>query len=179
MSIRIKIILIIVVLLVTILLVAFIIVPSLNASINKSASIEKEKENNRTLNERLSNLLSIREKYHLLNAEYQKYSLQIPSENDISIFTNEIYDIANYSNIEIYSIDYSEGVVSDQEEEMGLVIIEANLIINGSYYNILNFINTLEKIPRIAKIERLVIQSSQDKYENLSANIKIEMYYKK
>ncbi len=179
MNIKIKIIIIIAIFLVIVLLTVLVLVPNLTASIKNNASIEREKEENKALMENLNNLILVRDEYHLMNAEYQKYSLQLPTGGDNSIFTNEIYDIASYSDVDIYSINYSEKTVSEEEEKMGLVITEADLIIDGSYYDILNFINTVEKIPRIAKVNKIIIQSTGSEYEYLSANIRIELYYKK
>lgn len=167
------------ILVVIILLTAFVAIPNLSTSIKNSAAIEKEKLDNKTLNEKLGELLLSRDEYNLLNAEYQKYLLQLPSENDISIFTNEIYDIAEYSNVGIYSIDYIEKKASEEEEGLGLAIVEADLILQGSYYNIMNFINTMERMPRIVKIENLIIQSTEEKYDNLSAYVKARLYYNK
>ena len=89
----------------------------------------QEREDNKTFNETLDSLLLLRNDYYALSAEYQKYSLQLPSENNISIFTNEVYDIANFSNVVIYSIDYSDKPsVAEEEEKSGKATIEANLI---------------------------------------------------
>ena len=108
----------------------------------------------------------------------KKYSLQLPSENNISIFTNEVYDIANFSNVVIYSIDYSDKPsVAEEEEKSGKATIEANLILQGSYYDVMNFIKTIERMPRIVIIKDIVIQSNEDNPENLSAYITAELYY--
>jgi len=179
MSNRIKIIIIIIILLAIVLVVVTILLPNLFGVINKNTSIEQEKINNQSLNEQLNSLLVVKDEYNMLNAEYQKFSLQLPSDSDISVFTNEIDDIAEYSNVDIYSIDYSEKAVSEEEKKMGLVLIEVELAINGSYNDILNFINTVEKIPRIVKIQSFIIQSTEDNYENLNSYIRANLYYKK
>jgi len=179
MSNRIKIILIIMILLAIVLLTVTVLMPNLFGGINKNTSIEQEKINNQSLNEQLNKLLIVKDEYNMQNAEYQKFSLQLPLDSDISVFTNEIDDIAEYSNVDIYSIDYTEKAISEEEKKMGLVIIEVDLAINGSYYDILNFINTLEKIPRIVKIQSFIIQSTEDDYEYLNSYIKAYLYYKK
>jgi Tfp pilus assembly protein PilO len=178
MDIKLKIILIIVILLLIILLGIFVVFPNFTSGINKNNEIQNEKEKNTALNTRLDELLLTRDEYYLLDAEYQKYSLQLPSENDISIFTNEVYDIANYSNIEIYSIDYGESSVSEEDEKLGLSVIRANMVIEGSYYDIINFLSALERIPRIIKIDDLILQTAEDNYESITANIRIRLYYK-
>jgi len=178
MSIKLKIILIIIILLLIIILGIFVVFPNASSSINKTSEIQNEKEKNKALNARLDELLIIRDEYSLIDAEYQKYSLQLPSENDISIFTNEVYDIANYSGVEIYSIDYSDGAANEEDEKLGLSLIRANMVIEGSYYDIVNFLSALERIPRIIKIDSIILQTAQDNYESITANIRIRLYYK-
>ena len=174
-----KIIFIIIALIAIALLLILYIVPNLSASIETGKAIETEREENKAFMERLGELLLERDEYNALNAKYQKYSLQLPSENNISIFTNEIYDIAKYSNVVIYSIDYVDIPVEvEKEKEPEFAIIEADLILAGPYYNIMNFIKTMERMPRIVIIEDIILQSTEDEYENLSAYITAQLYYK-
>ncbi len=178
MSNNVKIILIVSVFILCIVLVFLFIVPNLSTSIGTNSAIAKEREDNKTFNEMLESLLLVRNDYYALSAEYQKYSLQLPSENDISIFTNEVYDIANFSNVVIYSINYSDkSNVEEGEEESGKTIIEANLILQGSYYDVMNFIKTIERMPRIVIIKDIIIQTNEDDFENLSVYITAELYY--
>jgi Tfp pilus assembly protein PilO len=178
MTTRVKIIIIVAILAVIILLSVALITTGVFAVAKNSAELEKEKENNITLKSRLNDLLIVRDDYNLLEAEYSKYSLQLPGENDMSIFTNEIYDIAGYSDVNIKSINYSEKAAYKGEEKRGLSIVEASLTIEGSYYNIMNFLNTMERMTRIVKVDSVVLQASEGNYENISGNISIKMYYK-
>lgn len=178
MTIRVKIIAIVAILVVIILLTVAFVVTNISTMIKNSNELGKEKENSVTLKSRLDELLAVRDKYNLLEAEYSKYLLQLPRENDMSIFTNEINDIAKYSDVNISSINYSEKAASKEGEKLGLSVIEASLIVEGSYYNIMNFLNTIEKMTRIVKVNNLVFQTTEDDYENINANINIEMYYK-
>ena len=176
---NVKIILIVSIFILSVLLVFLFIVPNLSTSIGTNIAIAKEREDNKTFNEMLEVLLLTRNDYYALSAEYQKYSLQLPSENDISIFTNEVYDIANFSNVVIYSIDYSDkSNIEEGEEESGKTTIEANLILQGSYYDLMNFVKTIERMPRTVIIKDIIIQSNEDDSENLSAYITAELYYK-
>lgn len=178
MSNNFKIILIVSIFILSVLLVFLLIVPNLSNSTETSIAIEKERQDNKTLNETLKSLLSIRNEYYPLSAEYQKYSLQLPSDNDISIFTNEIYDIANYSNVAIYSIDYKDkSNVEEREGESGKITMEANLILEGSYYDVMNFIKTIERMPRIVIIKDIIMQSNEDDTGSLNAYITAELYY--
>ncbi len=176
MSNTIKIILIVVFLIISVLLVILFIIPNMSTSVKKSAELEQEKEYHSSNVTRLHELELVRDEYNSLDAAYQKYSMQIPSENDLDVLTNEIYDIAAYSGVVITSIDYVETVTAEEEEKPEK-IIEANFALEGSYYNIINFIRTIEKMPRIVIVENIVIQSTEDEYETLSAYVSTKMYY--
>ncbi|MBE3092571.1 MAG: type 4a pilus biogenesis protein PilO [Actinobacteria bacterium] len=174
-----KIIFILIVLIAIALLLILYIVPNLSKSIETGKAIETEREDNKAFMERLGELLLERDEYNALNAKYQKFSLELPSENNTSIFTDEVYDIAKYANVNIISVDYAEKVTSLKvKEESEILITEVILSLEGSYYNILNFIRTMEKMPRIVIIGDIILQSTGDEYERLSASIIAEIYYK-
>lgn len=174
-----KIIFILIALIAIALLLILYIVPNLSKSIETGKAIETEREDNKAFMERLGELLLERDEYNALNAKYQKFSLELPSENNTSIFTDEVYDIAKYANVNIISVDYAEKVTSLKvKEESEILITEVILSLEGSYYNILNFIRTMEKMPRIVIIGDIILQSTGDEYERLSASIIAEIYYK-
>jgi Tfp pilus assembly protein PilO len=178
-----KIIFILIALIAIALLLILYIVPNLSESIETGKAIETEREDNKAFMERLGELLLERDEYNALNAKYQKFSLELPSENNTSIFTDEIYDIAKYANVNIISVDYAEKVTSlkvkeEPEKEPEILITGVTLSLEGSYYNILNFIQTMEKMPRIVIIGDITLQSTGDEYERLSASIIAEIYYK-
>jgi len=177
MSNTIKIILMVVFFVINVLLIILLIIPNLSANAAASISIEMERENNKANISRLNELLLIRDEYNALNAEYQTYSMQLPSENDISVFTNEVYDIAKYSGVVINSINYTEGAADEEDEEKPETIIYANFVLEGSYFNIINFVRTIEKMPRIVVVEDVIIQSTTDEYERLSAYFTAKLYY--
>jgi Tfp pilus assembly protein PilO len=177
MSNTIKIILIIVFFVINVLLVLLLIIPNLSANTVASMAIETERENNRSNINRLNQLILVRDEYNTLNAEYQTYSMQLPSENDISVFTNDIYDVAKFSGITINSVDYAEQALEEEEEENPERLIKANFSLEGSYYNIINFVRTIEKMPRIVIVEDFIIQSVAEEYESLNAFVTVKLYY--
>lgn len=176
MSNTIKIILIIVFFVINVLLVLLLIIPNLSANTVASMEIETERENNRSNINRLNQLILVRDEYNTLNAEYQTYSMQLPSENDISVFTNDIYDVAKFSGITINSVDYAEQALGEEEESPER-LIKANFSLEGSYYNIINFVRTIEKMPRIVIVEDFIIQSVAEEYESLNAFVTVKLYY--
>ena len=177
MSNTVKIILIIVFFVINVLLVLLLIIPNLSANTAASMAIETERENNGSNINRLNQLILVRDEYNTLNAEYQTYSMQLPSENDTSVFTNDIYDVAKFSGITINSVDYAEQALAEEEEKSPERLIKANFSLEGSYYNIINFVRTIEKMPRIVIVEDFIIQSVVEEYESLNVFVTVKLYY--
>ena len=176
-----KIIFIVIIIIITIFLFVFMIRPALMSSLELAYKIEQEKGVKNSLESRIDELIGVKNKYHTLNAEYQKLSMELPSSINISILTNELYDIARYADVYMHSVDFKEVAIPEEEKEEGtdLSVIEINLIVGGSYHQILNFLSTLEKIPRIIIIEDIIIQSTgeEEDYSNLMAYIIARSYF--
>ena len=175
-----KIIFILIALIAIVLLLILYIVPNLSDSIEISEAIETKREDNKASRERLGGLLLEKDGYNALNAKYQKFSLELPSEDDIDIFIIEINDRAVDYNVDIKSIVPADKIISVKvKEEPEILIKEVALALEGSYYDILCFIQTLEEMPRIVTIEDIMLQSTGEDYEWLSASIIAEIYYYK
>ncbi len=184
MSNIIKLIIVFIVFIAIVFVVIFFLIPNLTSNSESAALVIEERQKNQDLKSELKRLVVIREDYNELKAINEKLALQLPSEHDLSIVTNELYEIARISRVVINSISYSEVIIKKSDEKKKTVkddvlIFEANLQITGSYYNILNYIYTLELMPRISIIEDIVIQTDTDDYEDLVALINFQSYYLK
>jgi Tfp pilus assembly protein PilO len=173
-----KIIIIAVVFIVSVFLLLVVIRPSLVRSSSHLVSIAEEEERNSGLNSELDSYLEDRDDYYILNAEYQKLVMELPEKDDTLILTNELYEIAGYTGIEINSISFSEVSIDEKElRNAPAKEISINIIMEGSYYQTLNFINTIEIMPRIIKVEDISIQSPSDDYNNLVTFLSARTYF--
>ncbi|MBN2072779.1 MAG: type 4a pilus biogenesis protein PilO [Actinobacteria bacterium] len=174
-----KIVLIIALIVLTALAILLIAKPVLQRCINSMVKIEEEKVRYEELNSEIDTYLDARDDYYLLNAEQQKLSMELPGKSDISIITNELYEVARYTDIEISSINFEEIKIDEKElKKEPVKEIEIEMVLKGSYYEILNYINTVEIIPRIIKIEDVIIQvNTPDDFENLLAFVVAKTYY--
>lgn len=107
--------------------------------------------------------------------------MQLPHDIDITVLTNEIYDIARYADVDIQYIDFADKTIADTEDEneKNIGVIESNLILEGSYYQILSFINTIEIMPRVIRIEDIAISTGEESYNRLIAYVSFESYFDK
>lgn len=102
-------------------------------------------------------------------------------KNDLSVLTNEFYEVGKYTGVEIESVSYEEIASAAEEEDQAEIIpvkqIKIDLVISGSYYQILNFVNTIERVPRIIKIEDILVQTSGEDYEELSGYVRARTFF--
>jgi Tfp pilus assembly protein PilO len=174
-----KIILIVVVFILSILVLLLIVRPALTRSGGHIMRLTEEKERNKTLNSMLDSYVTARDEYYILNAENQKLNMELPEESDLSILTNEFYEIARYTIVEIQNISFIEILIDEKElKEIPVKEIEIDLVLQGDYYEILNYINTMEIMPRFIKIEDVMIQKANDlEQEDLLAFITAKTYF--
>jgi len=176
-----KIIFIVLIIIITISLFVFIVMPNFSSSTGYVYKINQERTDKSRLEADLHEFLAARDKYHMLNAEYQNLCMQLPHDIDITVLTNEIYDIARYADVDIQYIDFADKTIADTEDEneKNIGVIESNLILEGSYYQILSFINTIEIMPRVIRIEDIAISTGEESYNRLIAYVSFESYFDK
>lgn len=173
-----KIIIIVVVFILSIFILLLIVRPVLMRSGGHIARLTEEKAKNITLNSELDDYVSARDDYYLINAEYQKLNMELPEKSDLSILTNELYEIARYTIVEIENIAFVKTKINEEElRKTPIKEIKIDMVLRGSYYEILNYINTMEIMPRLIKIEDIVLQTSGDDYDNLLAFIIAKTYF--
>jgi len=174
-----KIIVIVLVFIVSVFLLLLIVRPALFKSGDHLIRITEEEERNKSLNAEMDQYLEDRDQYYLLNAEYQKLAMELPDKDNTMLLTNELYEIARYTEIDIMNLAFTEKDIGKKElTKTPAKEISVNLVLEGSYYQILNFINTIEIMPRIMKVENIIIQTSMPENDDLLIYITAKTYFK-
>lgn len=164
---------------ISVFLLIIVLRPALIRSGSHLVRITEEEQKNLELNAELDSYLSDKDQYYLLNAEYQKLIMELPDENDVTVLTNELYEIGKYTEVEINSLSFSDvGIAEEELRNTPAKEIAIDLVFEGSYYAILNYINTIEIMPRIIKVENVIIQSPTGDHNNLLAFITAKTYFK-
>ena len=109
---------------------------------------------------------------------------------EIELPVTEDKEIEKYSGIKISTINFKDlpsaaGVIT--QNPIGNIVVDLN--VTGTFYQMLTFLNTLEIMPRFAKIESISINANQASSDNaggntlnqivLSATISFSTYYDK
>ncbi len=174
-----KIIVIVLVFIVSVFLLLLIVRPALFKSGDHLIRITEEEERNKSLNAEMDQYLEDRDQYYLLNAEYQKLAMELPDKDNTMLLTNELYEIARYTEIDIMNLSFTEKDIGKKElTKTPAKEISVSLVLEGSYYQILNFINTIEIMPRIMKVENIIIQTSMSENDDLLIYITAKTYFK-
>jgi Tfp pilus assembly protein PilO len=173
-----KIIIIAVVFILSIFILILIVRPVLTRSGSHIARLTEEKAKNITLNSELDNYITARDDYYLINAEYQKLNMELPEKSDLSILTNELYEIARFTVVEIENLSFNEAKLNEEDlKTTPSKEITIDLILRGSYYEILNYINTMEIMPRLIKIEDVMAQTSGNENNDLLVFVIAKTYF--
>ena len=180
-------IIIIVIAIAAVLLLWFL--PSYKESQRISREIDNKIKEKEALEKEINNLLDSRSKFFLLNALFEKYNTEIPLNDSITVLTDQLYEIGKYAGIKIQSVDFKEiNETSDKKNEKNPIgIINVSVSVSGSYYQVLTFLNTIEIMPRLVKVENISLNISkifEDDNMNednlgLSALINFKTFYDK
>lgn len=181
MSNIVKIIIVVVVFIAIVFTAIFFLIPGINNATRRAAALEEQEESYNNLVREQKRLREFMEEVNILKARNEILSLKLPYKHDISILTNELYEIARISDIQINTIDHVEIQTSaaGEKDESPVNIFETDMVLQGSYYDLLNFIYTLEIMPRISIIENIIVQSDNEDHEILSVFLTFRSYYLK
>jgi len=173
-----KIIIIAAVFIISVFLLLLIIRPAIVRSGRHLASIAEEEERNSRLNSELDSYMEDMDKYYINNAEYQKLAMEFPEKDDTLILTNELYEIAGHTGVEIESLSFSEEPIEKKEiRNTPAKEVSIDIVLEGSYYETLNFLNTIEIMPRIIKTEDIIMQTPTDDHNSLLTFISARTYF--
>ena len=173
-----KIAIIIVLVLIIAVLFVFLTLPIYNSNAKLISQIMQNSQLKITYENNIKSLLKSKSNFYMYNALFDKYNTQIPLNGNISILTDQIYELEKYSGVKIKAISFKDLDIKNksnkpnEEDVIGNVIIDLNA--NGTYYQILTFINALEIMPRFIKIEAIslktlnVTNESSTEYNNLN-----------
>ncbi|MCG9479655.1 MAG: type 4a pilus biogenesis protein PilO [Actinomycetia bacterium] len=171
-TLRILIIVIIIVVMLAVFLV--FIMPALRTNMGTQNSIQEQRQTNRQLAERINQLSGLKDRFNILYAQYQKYSVELPSKTDIQVLTNEIYNIAQFADVDIQSVNYNEVDAGDQEEIMA---IDINITVKGTYYDLLVFLKALESMPRSISLDSTELGLAAEGYPDMIGLVYGRTYY--
>lgn len=137
-------------------------IPSFKFNRKVSGAIYEGRKEKVILEEEISRLTELQDNYFLFYALFEKYNTKIPLNDSTSALIDQLYEIGKYSGAKIQFIDFKEISETDYEKNTGgqFGVLGVNIMITGSYYQIMTFLNTTEIMPRLVKIENISINLS-------------------
>jgi len=175
---------IIVVLLILAVVVCYIFFmrPLTKTNLDLVGRISIERQDYDNLNNQIDSYLELRNEYNIINTKYQKFSLELPFDSDTTVIANDIYDLVDYSGVFLESINFKELKTEGVEnvgEESKIGVIEIDILISGTFYQSLTFINSFDVLPRTIRVREITMESNPENYEDISTYIRAETYYDK
>ncbi len=170
---KIKIIIIVILLLLAFAVFLVLVRPALQQNTDITNQIEEQKETNNQLEAALEGLVEARDDFHMFYAQYQKYAVELPSQSNIQVLANEIYNISQFAETKLQTINFDE--TSAEEDSIG--VIEINMVVTGPYHHILVFLRAFESMPRITRVESIELNYAADGYPEMTAVLIGKTFY--
>lgn len=127
----------------------------------------KEEQQIKSARLTLVRLRSAKKQADETNQRLDRIKQVLPAESDIPSIILEIQDIANQAGIEFVSIKPGTIIPNDGYAEVPLEIV-----IDGYFYDLVDFLYRLEKMNRAVKVTKVSITEGKKKLPNIQTTIK-------
>jgi len=149
----------------TLVALAFLGLFAVGPTLSTIARLRKELADNKIiyqqLQQKISNLSILQQKYNLLVQDLPIILSSIPKDPDVPLFLAQIQALAKSSGLEITSLQsFQIEAVSPKNTNKKYFSYSFVISANGSYENISKFISTLLSMQRIVSIDSLSVSRS-------------------
>jgi len=124
----------------------------------KTILLVEEKHKLKALEQKGTSLIQLQEDYQLLGEDIEIIDQALPNKEKIVDFINEMEKQASASGI---LAEISFGGDSITAESGGLKSACFSLNLKGTYFEIMEFVKKVEKMPQVISIDKITIQSPQ------------------
>ncbi|MBI2031516.1 MAG: type 4a pilus biogenesis protein PilO [Candidatus Levybacteria bacterium] len=139
----------------------FAVGPTLSTIARLNKELADNKRTDQELQQKISNLSILQQKYNSLLGDLPVILSSIPSNSEVPLFLAQIQSLARSSGIEITSLQsFQIEAVSPKNTNKKYSSYSFTFSANGSYENISKFISSLLTMQRIVLIDNLSISKS-------------------
>lgn len=131
-----------------------------------SAIQQQEEQKFDTLNATIIRLKSVKQRTQEIEARLAEIGKAIPETAEVPSLLVDLQDIANEADIDFLSIR-----PSSLTEQDGYAISPFEITINGYFYDLVDFLYRLEKLPRLLKVTKITISEGEAGLPNISVSI--------
>ncbi len=157
---------------------------AIQPTVSKITELHKQLEDDlfteERLTEKINNLGQLYQKYNELSSDLPIVYAAIPQNPDAASLLGQLQAIGKRDNVIILKLQTSQVELSKEEEAGSKYSSFAfSLDTEGSYEQLLSFIESLAKFERIISIDAISINTSTEQEGSLGLNIRGKAYFKK
>lgn len=158
----------------------FAISPTLSTITELQKQLEDYNFVENQLNQKITNLSILQQKYNLLQKDLPVIMSAIPQNPTAPFLFGQIQNIAKDSNVSLIRIQSSSIELSKQIEGADKYSsFNFSLEVEGSYKNMLIFLSSLSNYERILILDSISVNKNSEKKEGLRLNIRGKTLFKK
>jgi len=159
----------------------FAITPTLSTIANLSKQLNDEKFVDQQLQQKINNISSLQEEYDRIQPDLKYVDDSFPGKPDSLVLSAQIQAAAQESGVSLVGLEVSQidlSLSSQNSPTASPSSFSINIIGNGSYENISNFIATLSNMQRVMTFSSISISDEGGESNNLTTNINAISYFK-
>ena len=161
---------------VSIILIIFAIRPTIMTMTRINSEINKKKETESALADKISALTELDTQYIGLEDDFKNISLVFPTEGNFSLFMANIDAISSRNSFTLVSLAFSE---YKNENPLDTSIVEpwlVRLTVEGKRANLINFLEDLESLPMYPVVESLTFSEDEENGDNVRFTVSVRIY---
>jgi len=156
----------------------FAIGPTLSTIAELKKELSDSKFVNEKLEQKITNLYSLQQKYSLLENELTIVMAALPKTPNESFFVGQIQAIGQKTNTIVKRINISEIELSKEQKQNKYSSFAFSAEISGTYKDLTSFLSLLTDYERIVTIDTVSVAKSTEKNDTLQLNIRGRAYFK-
>jgi type IV pilus assembly protein PilO len=151
----------------------FLFSPARSDATKVNTDIDTAKEEGRTLDTQVKQVRDLERRAPEVKAELDRLRQAVPASPELASFIDQANQIATETGVKFASISPTEPTATTSATEIQLAIT-----VNGGYYEVLDYLNRLDTLPRLVKVDQLSVtaQTGENGQQELTAAVTGRMF---
>lgn len=168
----------------TLIALSFFAIFAINPTLSTIANLQKQSEDNTFVEQKLdvkfSNLNTLTESYKSIEPELSYVYNALPKTAEVPSLIGQFATLGTQNNIIVSRVQiYEVDLTKTQEGAQKFSTVGFSIEAQGTYINILKYINSVTDFERIVTIDTISLSKGTEKDANLKLSIRGKAYFKK
>lgn len=156
----------------------FAVRPTINTIINLRKQISDSTEVDRKLTEKINSLSQIQAQYEIIKPDLPLLVQVLPARADVAGLIQQMEKASSDNQLALSAVQFSDvsltGEGKNKTNNIGAVSVSFQVTEAGDYARILNFLESIKKLPRLISLENVNIDAGTS---SPAAAIRMNAYY--